>query len=84
MSAKKSAEPSPEAIARSERQRLAAEEGARAIADVERQAIDVRKNMARLRELREAKEAAEQAAEASLRASLSAPAPKKRARKSPG
>jgi hypothetical protein len=34
---------------------LAAEEGARALADVERQAIDVRKNMARLRELRETK-----------------------------
>ncbi|MDA9403231.1 transcriptional regulator [Bradyrhizobium sp. CCBAU 45389] len=83
MSARKSAEPSPESIARSERQRLAAEEGARAIADVERRAIDVRKNMARLRGLREAKEAAEQAAEADLRASLPAPAPKKRMRKLP-
>ncbi|MBR0710377.1 transcriptional regulator [Bradyrhizobium liaoningense] len=83
MSARKSAEPSPESIARSERQRLAAEEGARAIADVERRAIDVRKNMARLRGLREAKEAAEQAAEADVRASLPAPAPKKRMRKLP-
>ncbi|MGX1321335.1 hypothetical protein AB7M17_004788 [Bradyrhizobium sp. USDA 377] len=83
MSAKKSAVPSPESIARSERLRLAAEEGARAIADVERRAIDVRKNMARLRELREAREAAEQAADANLRASLPAPAPKKRTRKLP-
>ena len=59
MSARKSAVPSPEAIARADRQRLAAEEGVRAIADVERQAIEVRKNMARLRELRMAKEAAD-------------------------
>lgn len=81
MNARKSAEPSPESIARSERQRLAAEEGARAIADVERRAVDVRQNMARLRELREAKQAAEQAADASFRAS--APAPKKRTRKLP-
>ena len=79
MSASKSAVPSPEAIARSQRQRLAAEEGAQAIADVERQAIEVRRNMARLRELREAKEAAD----AAVAESLPAPALKKRARKSP-
>jgi hypothetical protein len=83
MNARKSAEPSPESIARSERRRLAAEEGARAIADVERRAVDIRKNMARLRELREAKEVAKQAADASLRASSLAPAPKKRTRKLP-
>jgi hypothetical protein len=77
ISAKKSAEPSPESIARSNRQRLAAEEGARAMADVEMQAVQVRKNMARLRELREAKEAAD----ATLRASLPAPTTKKRPRK---
>ncbi|MBR0841332.1 transcriptional regulator [Bradyrhizobium liaoningense] len=77
MSAKKSAEPSPEAIARSDRQRLAAEEGARAMADAEKQAVDVRKNMARLRELREAKEAAD----ATLQASLPAPVPAKRKKK---
>lgn len=78
MSAKKPAGPSPEGIARSDRKRLAAEEGARALADVERQAIEVRTNMARLRETREAKEAAD----AALRAALpSAPAPKKRSRK---
>ncbi|MBW7963692.1 transcriptional regulator [Bradyrhizobium sp. DASA03076] len=79
MNARKSAVPSPEAIARSHRQRLAAEEGARAIADVERQGVEVRKNMARLRELREAKEAAD----AVIAATLPAPALKKRARKSP-
>ena len=79
MSAKKLAEPSPESIARSNRQRLAAEEGARAMADVEMQSIEVRKNMVRLRELREAKEAAD----ATLRASLPAPTIKKRTRKLP-
>jgi hypothetical protein len=79
MSAKRSAEPSPEGIARSNRQRLAAEEGARAMADAERQAFDVRKNMTRLRELREAKEAAE----ATLRASLPAPILTKRKTKLP-
>jgi hypothetical protein len=59
MSGKRSAEPSPESIARANRQRLAAEEGARAMADVERQAVEVRKNMGRLRALREAREAEE-------------------------
>jgi hypothetical protein len=74
MSGKKSAEPSPESIARADRQRLAAEEGAKAMADVERQAVDVRKNMERLRILREAKEAEE----ARARAALPKGAPKKR------
>jgi hypothetical protein len=78
MIARKSAEPSPEGIARSNRKRLAAEDGARALADAERQAIDVRKNMARLRELREAKEVADTA----FRASLPAPAPTKRKNRS--
>ncbi|MGF6310501.1 hypothetical protein ABIB82_004745 [Bradyrhizobium sp. i1.8.4] len=73
MSAKKSAKPSPESIARSNRQRLSAEEGTRALAEVERRAIEVRKNIARLRELRVTKEAAD----ASLRVSLPAHAPKK-------
>jgi len=79
MSGKRPAEPSPESVARSNRQRLAAEEGARAMADAERQAVDVRKNMARLRELREAREAAD----ATLQASLPAPAPAKRKKKLP-
>ena len=51
------AEPSPESIARANRQRLAAEEGARAMADAEQRSIAVRKNMERLRALREASEA---------------------------
>jgi hypothetical protein len=59
MSGKKSAEPSAESVARANRQRLALEEGARAMADLERQAVDVRKNMERLRALRQAKEAEE-------------------------
>jgi hypothetical protein len=56
MTDRKSAEPSPESIARANRQRLAMEEGARAMADIERDAIAVRKNMERLRALRLAKE----------------------------
>lgn len=44
-------------IARTNRLRLAAEEGARAMGEVAKEAIAVRKNMARLRELRLAKEA---------------------------
>jgi hypothetical protein len=57
MAGKKSGDPSPESIARANRQRLAFEEGIRAMADVERDAVAVRKNMERLRALREAKEA---------------------------
>ncbi|WP_321176857.1 transcriptional regulator [Bradyrhizobium sp. USDA 3256] len=58
MSVRRPAESSPESMARANRKRLAAEEGARAIAEVGGQAIEVRKNMARLRELRETREAA--------------------------
>jgi hypothetical protein len=57
---KKSDDPSPESIARANRKRLAVEEGARAMADVEKKAIAVRKNMERLRALREAKEMEEE------------------------
>lgn len=77
MSTKKPAEPSPESVARSDRRRLAAEDGARAMADAERQAIEVRKNMARLRAAREAKETADEA----VRLALPTPALKKRSRK---
>jgi len=49
------------------------------MADVGKQAVDVRKNMARLRELREAKEAAD----ATLQESLPAPTPTKRKKKLP-
>jgi hypothetical protein len=66
MASKKLAEPSPESNARANRQRLAAEEGARAMADVEQKAIAVRKNMERLRALRQAKEAEEAKTEANL------------------
>jgi len=66
MAGKKSADPSPESIARANRQRLAAEEGARAMADVEKKAIAVRKNMERLRALRQAREAEEARMEALL------------------
>ncbi len=62
MAGKKSAEPSPESLARAHRQRLASEEGARAMLDFEQKAIAVRKNMERLRALREAHEARSQAA----------------------
>jgi hypothetical protein len=74
MSDKRSAVPSPESIARANRQRLAAEEGARAMADVERQAVEVRKNMERLRAMREAREAEE----ARTRSALPETAAKKR------
>ena len=53
---------SPEQIAKANRLRLTKEEAARAMEDVQREANHVRKNMARLRELRLAKEAAEQTA----------------------
>lgn len=66
-------------MARADRRRVAAEEGVRAIADVEQQAIAIRKNMARLRALREAREVAD----AALAASLPLPALKKRKKKSP-
>lgn len=57
MATRTSPAPTPESLARAERQRLAAEEGARAMADVEREAIAVRQNMERLRALREARQA---------------------------
>ena len=49
------------------------------MADAEKQAVDVRKNMARLRELRQAREAAD----ATVQASLPAPIPVKRKKKPP-
>ena len=53
---KKMIEPSPESVAREKRQRLAREEGVRAMADIEKGDIAVRKNMERLRALRVASE----------------------------
>ena len=71
MNDKRPTSPSPESIARANRQRLAREEGLRAMADVEKQAAETRKNMQRLRALREAREADETTA-------LPQPAKKKR------
>ena len=48
---------SPEQIAKANRLRLAREEGARAMEEAQQKANHVSKNMARLRELRLAKEA---------------------------
>lgn len=66
MVGKKTIEPSPERVARANRQRLALEEGARAMLDFEQKAIAIRKNMERLRALREAKEAQEASTQATL------------------
>jgi hypothetical protein len=76
MAGRKSTEPSPESIARANRQRLAQEEGARAMADVEQRAIAVRKNMERLRALREARDVQDTGPQAAL-----PDAPKKKKRK---
>lgn len=51
----------PEQLARLEKQRLARIEGAIALADVDKEYVDVRKNMERLKALRLAKEAEEAA-----------------------
>lgn len=51
--------PSPAQLARNERMRTAAVEGAKARADIEARDVAVRKNMERLRGLRLAKEAEE-------------------------
>ena len=74
MADKKPVEKSPESLARVNRQRLAAEEGARAMADVEQKSVAVRRNMERLRALRQAKEVEE----AKVQASLPADTKKKR------
>ena len=74
---KRLAGPSPESIARANRQRLAQEEGVRAMADVERRAVEIRKNMQRLRALREAREADE------MRDRTALPQPAKKKRKTP-
>jgi len=63
---KKPAEATPASIARANRRRLALEEGTRAMADIEQKAIAVRKNMQRLRALREAKEGNEATSEAAV------------------
>ena len=68
----------PRASPTPNRQRLAAEEGARAMADVERSAATIRKNMDRLRALRQAKEAEDAAhAAANPQPEVTKPAKKK-------
>jgi hypothetical protein len=81
MADRKSSEPSPESVARANRQRLAQEEGLRAMADVAKDAVAIRKNMERLRALREAREA-EQAALPPAAPADAANKKKKRTRKS--
>ncbi|SRR5579862_7992470 len=66
MTGKKTVELSPESVARANQHRLTLEEGARAMLDFEQKGIAVRKNMERLRALREAKEAQEGSAQATL------------------
>jgi hypothetical protein len=73
MTGKRTAEPSPDSIARANRQRVAREEGAQALADANRRAVEVRLNMQRLRALREANQL-EQASARTVRP----PAKKKR------
>ncbi len=53
--------PSPQQIARAEKQKIASTEGAKALAEVRAGDIAVRKNMERLRALRLAKEAEDRA-----------------------
>ncbi|CAL74565.1 conserved hypothetical protein [Bradyrhizobium sp. ORS 278] len=57
MATKRALQPSAESLARTQRRQLAAEEGAKALVAAEQRAIDIRKNMERLRALRLAKEA---------------------------
>jgi hypothetical protein len=75
VASKRSDTPSPESVARANRQRLAVEEGRKAMADVEQRATAVRANMARLRALREVNEAKAREIE------KTAPAPKKTKKK---
>ena len=60
------------------RKRLAAEEGAKALEEVAKKAVDVRANMARLRALRLAKEAQEVRTEISTSNQTSKTKPKRR------
>jgi hypothetical protein len=71
----KKAEPSPEGLARAQRQRIAMEDGAKAMVETDQRNAAVRKNMERLRALRLAKEAEEAEAKAA------APVPVKAKRK---
>jgi hypothetical protein len=78
MTSKKPSVPSPESMARADRQRVAFEEGLKAMAEIERQSVAVRDNMVRLRALRKAKEADTQ--ESELTAGTSKPKAKRKKR----
>jgi hypothetical protein len=80
MSSMTKSPPSPSQLARNERMRLAAIEGAKARSDIEARDVAVRKNMERLRALRMAKEAEEAAQPKPVKA----PARKKAAAKRAG
>jgi hypothetical protein len=75
MAAKKASEPSAESIARAQRRQIAAEEGAKALAESGQRAAAVRNNMERLRALRLAKEAEDAKAGGDA---ASAPRPRRR------
>ena len=80
MSSKSAKPQTPEQLARAEKQRLARTEGAFALADVNKEAIAIRKNMERLRALRLAKEA-EDALNAPVVVAKKKAAPKKKVAK---
>jgi hypothetical protein len=77
----KPAEASPERAARANRERLTRQEATQAMADVAQEAVAVRKNMERLRALRQAKEADEARAQAALPSDAKPPADAKKKRK---
>lgn len=60
MTDRKSRQPSPVTAARALRQQLARDDGAQALVEVEQAAIAARKNMERLRALREEREVQDQ------------------------
>jgi hypothetical protein len=76
MARTRSSTPTPESVARANRQRVAYEEGLKAMADIEQRSAAVRANMARLRALREAEETKTREAEP-----VGAPAPKAKRKK---
>lgn len=79
MTVKRTGEPSAESVGRANRQRLAREEGAQALADAKRRAIEIRLIMQRLRALREARLAEDASARTVPR-----PAKKKRSKGNAG
>ncbi|WP_257167866.1 transcriptional regulator [Bradyrhizobium sp. SRS-191] len=80
MATKRAVAPSAESIARAERKQLAAEDGAKAMAEWDRRATAVRSNMERLRALRLAKEAQDATAGGDAASASSAKRRKKVAR----